>query len=185
MAASDPKDRLKQLIQSHPSAPPSIETIETQIRTGETVPFHHFMSGDKPPAFKAGSVMGALVVVWGYDLNEQATARQFSEFLADNEASLTAKPTGILPRGIRYRGTYSVFSTSEKGTGRYRTIWSYDGLEQMAMIGAHIADADSSFGDFLRNLIRFQDRSPRAAHFQEIYQAAGGAVTYDIDSPDD
>src|SRR3546814_2545171 len=80
-------------------------------------------------------------MVWGYEVPPEHGER-FAAWLRDNETPLAA----AAPKGVHYRGTYAVFSTTEKRTGNYRTVWAYDSLG--ALQGMHTAAAEK--GDFQR-----------------------------------
>lgn len=163
-------ERIKGMIRSrgHLDAPSAV-ALDPEVRTGETFMLTDPGQGRGGPQnanvkalLKNKTLIGALTMVWGFDVPLEHGDR-FATWLRDNEQALAA----AAPKGVHYRGTYAVFSTTEKHTGKYRTVWAYDSLT--ALQGLFSAAAGS--GDFptlLKQLNDFRDRSREADSSQEI-----------------
>lgn len=168
MSGSD-LERLKGMIRARGSLDdPSAVALDPEVRTGETfilIPDGGRGSQAAPNVkalMKNRTLIGAVTMVWGYDVPREH-GEKFAAWLRDNEAALG----DAAPKGVHYRGTYAVFSTTEKRTGQYRTIWGYDSLN--ALQGMYAAMAEQ--GDFARllgQLNDFRDHDRDADHSQEI-----------------
>ncbi|MFN4090719.1 MAG: hypothetical protein ACK4QW_16975, partial [Alphaproteobacteria bacterium] len=150
MSSSD-LDHLKNLIRSRDRLDaPATVAIDPDVRTGETFLLTPGMAGSTQTSaavkalLKSKTLIGAITMVWGYDVPLER-ANDFATWLSRNEAQLGA----TAPKGVNYRGTYAVFSTTEKRTGNYRTIWGYDSLN--ALQAMHTAAANpGQFADLLK-----------------------------------
>lgn len=176
MSSSD-LERLKGMIRARGSLDaPSAVALDPEVRTGET-----FILTD-PGGARAGepganvkallknkTLVGAITMVWGYDVPLEHGDR-FGAWLRDNEAALAA----AAPKGVHYRGTYAVFSTTEKRTGNYRTIWAYDSLNALQGMYAAAGGGDD-FARLFKQLNDFRDRSRDADRSQEILVPAAAA----------
>jgi hypothetical protein len=182
MTMSDnPIARLKELIRrvGHLDAP-SVGLLRPEIRSGDK-----FLLRD-PFKGKAGSgaagkkaekrlqkgAVGAIVMEWGYDV-PAADVPAFMSFLAANEETLLATQ----PNGVRYKGTYAVFSSTEKSAGQFRTVWAYKEFGDLDTLSDEYEDM-SLFATLVRQLRGFADNSPGAGRSQQIYLlAASSRVT--------
>lgn len=176
MSSSD-LERLKGMIKGRGSLQaPSAVALDPEVRTGETFIL------TEPAGARAGepganvkalvknkTLVGAISMVWGYDVPLEHGDR-FSAWLRDNEAALAA----AAPKGVHYRGTYAVFSTTEKRTGNYRTIWAYDSLNALQGMYAAAGGGDD-FARLFKQLNDFRDRSRDADRSQEILVPAAAA----------
>ena len=159
-------------------AAPSVEQIEPVVRTGLCFMFRDPMKQGVPPAqqkilqdgISSGWLIGTFVVEWGYDVPKDR-AMAFPQWLLANEKKIYAAQ----PEGVHYKGTYAVFSTSDKGMGEYRTVWAYDSFEAMQVFAAELSNQRSKFGGLVREMIDFRDADRAAGRSQQIYLAAAGA----------
>ena len=158
--------------------PPSADHMEPVVRTGQTFPFRDPLKRGVPPdhqqALQAGItdgwLIGTFVVEWGYDVADDKASR-FRRWLLDNEKEIY----NCQPDGVLYKGTYAVFSSSEKGMGEYRTVWVFASLQGMQNFGAELSNDTSTFARLIKELNSFRDRDRGAGRSQQIYLAAAGA----------
>jgi hypothetical protein len=158
--------------------PPSVEPIKPEIRSGGTFLFRDPLkrgvpAGEQQAILRArdeGALIASFVIEWGYDVPAER-AREFRRWLLDNESELRNNQ----PEDVAYKGTYAVFSSSEKNTGNYRTIWAFNSLRAMQDFGAYIVDEDTTFSRLVRELNEFRDRERGAGYSQQVYQPAAGA----------
>lgn len=169
--------RLKDLIRrvGHLDAP-AVDLLRPEIRTGDKFllrdPFSgqaEDTAGKKADKLLAKDAVGAIVVEWGYDV-PAATVGAFMAFLDNFEEKLL----DARPKGVRYRGTYSVFSSTEKGAGHFRTIWSYKDFGDLDALSDEYESA-TEFASLVKQLKSFADNSSGAAHSQQIYLLASSS----------
>jgi hypothetical protein len=161
---------------------PAIGLLRPEIRSGDK-----FLLRD-PFAGKAGingtgaqaderlekEAVGAIVIEWGFDV-AAANMAKFLEFLGANEgAMLDARP-----KGVRYRGTYSVFSSTEKGTGQFRTVWSYRTFADLNALSDEF-EQPTPFATLVKQLRAFADDGPGAGRSQQIYMLAASSRPVDL-----
>jgi hypothetical protein len=152
---------------------PAVDLLRPEIRTGDKFllrdPFAGRAEdrvGDKAKRAIQKEAVGAIVVEWGYDV-PAATLGAFMAFLDTFEEKLL----DARPKGVRYRGTYSVFSSTEKGAGHFRTIWSYRDFGDLDALSDEYENA-TEFSSLVKQLKGFADNSSGAAHSQQIYLLA-------------
>jgi len=122
-------------------------------------------------------LLGDIVVEFGFDPTGE---RDLQDLLEDYEDRL-ARGDVPMPPGVRYRGTYAVYSSSEKSAGKYRTVWSFKGKAALQRMMAE-GEADSrqgalgvtEFGAIVRRLRVLADTRPGAGRSQNWYQPAWG-----------
>jgi hypothetical protein len=163
---------------------PSVKPIEPEIRSGGTFlfqdPFSPVEPEDKRAAVRQmrneGGTLGTCIIEWGYDVG-RINARRFRRWLQDNEPTIVAvlKDAGLAD-DAKYLGTYAVFSTTEKHTGNYRTIWSFNSFEGVQRFNALIENQENILAQLIEELYEnFRDHSPGAGQSQQIYQPAASA----------
>ena len=141
---------------------PSVSRLRTDVRSGEN--FLIASSGQLPELF-----IGPVVMEWGFEvIRDKSDA--FHAWLAQNETGLAAD----CPSGLQYRGTYGVFAQSERTLGSYRTIWSFDSLGALELLGQEV-EKDTSLGKRLKELVSFRDESIGASRSQQIYHPAANS----------
>jgi hypothetical protein len=159
---------------------PSVKPIEPEIRSGGTFlfqdPFHPTEPKDKQDAVRRlrdqGAALGNCIIEWGYDV-DRVNARRFRRWLEDNELKIVSTLKEGLSDGAKYLGTYAVFSTTEKHTGNYRTIWSFNSFEGVQKFNALMEDEKSMLAQLIGELYDgFRDHSQGAGQSQQIYQPA-------------
>lgn len=161
---------------------PAVEFLRPEIRSGDK-----FLLRD-PFAGKAGAngtgaqagellekeAVGAIVIEWGFDV-AAGNMTKFMEFLAANEgAMLDARP-----KGVRYRGTYSVFSSTEKGMGQFRTVWSYRTFADLNALSDEF-EQPTPFATLVKQLRSFADETSTAGRSQQIYMLASSSRPVDL-----
>jgi hypothetical protein len=176
------RDLLKQLVdfvRAPGAEAPRATPVEVHLRSGVSFvlrdPTRRGVPTSRQDVIKRGLdngwLLGAFVSEWGYDVRRRLIP-QFHRWLEANEASIVASQ----PDGVSYRGTYAVFSTSEKGSGAYRTVWTFNSFAGMQDFGYHLADEAGSFARLVTELLRFVDRDRQAGTSQQIYQPAQGST---------
>lgn len=122
--------------------------------------------------------LAPIVAEFGYDLAPRSedpySEEKFQNFLAIYEPMMA----DLTPKGVRYRGTYIVNSTTEKIAGEYRTIWSFRSVAALNRIGKALK-GNGGVNDFAALMQKFKshvDDSPRAGRSQVVYQVAWGTV---------
>jgi len=184
--------------------PPTVNPVVPVIRSGDQMLFRQpgqdFLSveqrerlwhrqdpgesadGARPPKYSAEKtvILGDIVVEFGFDSIDERYLQSFLDFFEDQLASKAID----VPNGIRYRGTYAVYSSSEKTSGKYRTMWSFKGkkaLDRMTAETESIPEEDdrgamgvTEFGAFVRRLRGLADTRPGANRSQNWYQPAWG-----------
>jgi hypothetical protein len=159
---------------------PAVGILEPEIRSGDKFLLRDPFSG-KADATGAGNrarerlranrAIGAIIVEWGYDVRNEDISG-FLEFLHDNEVTLL--DPAYLPSGVRYKGTYSVFSSTEKHTGHFRTIWAYRGFGDLDALSNEY-ETGSTFASLVQRLRGYADNGPGAARSQQIYLLASSS----------
>jgi hypothetical protein len=173
--------RLKQLVRERGRLDaPSVGILRPEIRTGDKLLLRDPFAGEA--AATAGTkakrrldkeAIGAIVVEWGYDVLP-ANVPAFLKFLNDFEEQLL----DARPKGVRYKGTYSVFSSTEKQTGQFRTLWAYKGFGDLDALSDEY-ETGSQFSGWVKQLRSYADNSPGAARSQQIYLLASSARSTD------
>jgi len=172
---------LKQRVSEYgPLDAPVIGTIRPEIRSGDKFLLRDPFAGSagKTAGVKAKDrldrdAVGAIIVEWGYDVApENLTA--FKAFLDANEGSML----DARPKGVRYRGTYAVFSSTEKGTGHFRTIWAYRHFGDLDALSDQYEDG-TPFSSQIKQLRSFADPNPLVGRSQNIYLLASSAQLTD------
>ena len=160
---------------------PSISLLRPEIRSGDKFllrdPFGGKAGAGKPAdkadkRLKKGAI-GAIVVEWGYDV-PTANVPAFMAFLDSSEEMML----DTQPNGIRYKGTYSVFSSTEKSAGQFRTVWAYKTFGDLDTLSDEYED-NSIFSALVKQLRGFADDSPGAARSQQIYLLAASSKLTD------
>lgn len=170
---------LRRLIHDHERLdPPAVSLLEPEVRTGDKFLLRDPFAGtaaSKGPGAKAqdrvrsNRSVGALVMEWGYDVRPE-NLDAFLHFLDTNEIDLFESS----PQNCKYRGTYSVFSSTEKGTGHFRTIWSYREFGDLTALSDEY-EKSSVFSSLVKKLKSFADDSAGAARSQQIYLLASSS----------
>lgn len=159
----DPVDLAAQALQQQIwASPPEVARLRSDVRSGES--FLITPGGALPSLF-----VGAVVIEWGFDVPKDK-ADGFHQWLIENEKALADE----CPAGVHYRGTYGVFAQSDRDLGVYRTVWAFDSLATMELLGKAVAEA-SPFGLRLQGLTAFRDESQGAGRSQQIYHPAATA----------
>ena len=182
MSKSDEMEWLKGVIdRGSPLTEPSVKPIEPEIRSGGTFLFQHPFGPSVPPEQQErmrylrekGASIGNCIIEWGYDV-DRGRAKEFHRWLKDNEPTIVAGLSeGKLEGEVRYLGTYAVFSTTEKNSGNYRTLWAFNSFEGMQQFNALITDESSVLSRIFTELYdNFRDNSRGAGQSQQIYQPA-------------
>lgn len=118
-------------------------------------------------------LLGDIVVEFGFDAADEGDLQDFVGYF---EEYLQMTEQAEVP-GIRYRGTYAVYSSSEKTAGKYRTVWSFKGqqaLDRMTEAGETSVLGVSEFGAVVRRLRALADTRPGSGRSQNWYQPAWG-----------
>jgi hypothetical protein len=155
--------------------PPRVDPVEPEIRSGATFLFRDPLKRGVPAEDQAcvrqgiekGGLISTILIAWGYDVPDDK-AKRFRRWLLDNEAAIVDSQ----PEGVRYKGTYAVFSSTDRHSGRYRTIWAYDSFAALQDLGERLADEGSRFAQLLDQLNSFRDREKGAGYSQEVLQPA-------------
>lgn len=169
MSQIDPSGLASSLIAGERLAPPTVTSIDPEVRSGGFFPFcdliKHGEGKQEIEALLGDSVLlGSLVIEWGYDV-PFGKHEEFRKWLIANEAKLA----GVTPTDISYRGTYAVSATSEKGSGLYRTIWGFRTLAALQLFNDEM-HSGSDFARLVRDLSDYRDRDRGAAASHQIYQ---------------
>jgi len=177
MNEESPLQRLIDLVRAPDAAPPRVDPVEAHVRSGVQFIFRdqqkRGVTADLQESLsKADWLLGGFVVEWGFDV-KQGMAGQLHRWLADHEHEIVAEQ----PDDVQYRGTYAVFSTSEKRSGTYRTIWTFKSFAGMQNLGWKLSDKSSAFTRLVTDLVAFIDRDREAGTSQQIYQPAQGALS--------
>jgi hypothetical protein len=147
---------------------PTVMPIEPEVRSGGFFPFCDLIKHGEGPQeiqklLQESVLLGSLVIEWGYDVPFNKHV-DFKKWLIANEAKLST----VTPNDITYRGTYAVSATSEKGSGLYRTIWSFRTLRALEVFNDEM-HSGSEFSRLIHDLCDYRDRDRGAANSQEIY----------------
>jgi hypothetical protein len=121
------------------------------------------------------AALAPIVAEFGYDIiRDNNGPEKFQTFLAVYESKLAE----LAPKGVRYRGTYIVNSSTEKTAGDYRTIWSFRSVAALNRIGRALKASGgiNDFGGLMQKFKSHVDDSPGAGRSQVIYQIAWGTV---------
>ncbi|WP_028350334.1 hypothetical protein [Bradyrhizobium murdochi] len=168
MSNVDPTRVVADLVAGERLTTPTVKPIEPEVRSGGFFPFcdllKHGEGADLSQLVADSTLLGALVIEWGYEVPFDKH-EEFKAWLIRNEADIVK----YQPDGVRYRGTYAVSATSEKHSGLYRTIWSFNTLLALDTF----SDAMHSKSDFARlvdELNAFRDRDRGADSSQQMYQ---------------
>jgi hypothetical protein len=169
MSNVDPTRLVADLMAGERLTTPTVKTIEPEIRSGGFFPFCDLLkhSEDKAETQRLvdGSVLlGALVIEWGYDVPYEKH-EAFKGWLQKYEAKLAAS----VPAGVTYRGTYAVSASSEKHTGRYRTIWAFQTLGALESFSDEM-HLNEAFAQLVVELSGYRDRERGAHYSEQIYQ---------------
>jgi hypothetical protein len=132
---------------------PSAKEVPTEVRSNS------FVAIDPPPKTDTTYAVGNVVIEWTFRV-PQARFREFTSFLADNEAMIAASCQRLM-KGVHYRGT---FLTSDHGRSEFRTYWSYDSSVAEKQWDAALADPGSNFVQAVRQLRTYWLRDPDASH---------------------
>jgi len=152
--------------------PPSVDLLRPEIRTGDKFllrdPFAGKAAGTagKTAEKRYPKAIGAIVVEWGYDV-AAANIPAFMAFLDGSEQMLLDAE----PKDVRYKGTYSVFSSTEKNSGQFRTVWAYKTFGDLDTMSDEYEDK-TLFAALVKQLRGFADDSPGAGRSQQIYLLA-------------
>jgi len=141
--------------------PPSVDRVQPQVRSGANVPA---LSGQRSKVTDDQRLVGNVVIEWGYDI-PRSRLDEFQNLLATLEPRIADN----LPAGLAYSGSFAVFSSSEKGSGRYRTIWTISQVERLGALGE--AEQEASWPDsaqFIRELRDLWD--PQGGWSESMYQ---------------
>lgn len=175
---------------------PTVEPVIPVVRTGDQIQFRqpgkNWLTQDQQkrralrmdPASNAddeadggnGSrtvLLGDWVAEFGFDPTDEDDMQDFVHYF---EAYLMESEDEI--RGVRYRGTYAVVSSSTTGTGRYRTIWSFRGNQALDKMTALAEPGQklgvSEFGALTKRLRALANNDASAGRSQHWYQPAWG-----------
>lgn len=160
--------------------PPALEALDPVIRSGDQFLLRDPLAGEAAGSTPGESAklrldkgaIGSLVVEWGYDVPQEKLV-DFMTWLQVNEpALLDHNAAGGV--NVRYRGTYAVFSSSEKGSGQFRTIWSYRVFSDLDELSNEFVRR-TSFANLVAQLRSFFDTRPGASRSQQIYLLASSA----------
>ena len=148
---------------------PTVKPIEPEVRSGGYFPFcdllkHGEGKEEIEDLLKDSVLLGALVIEWGYDIPFNKH-EDFKKWLIVNEAKIVKAQ----PQGVSYRGTYAVSATSEKRSGLYRTIWSFETLKALETFSDYM-HSGAEFARLVDELSAFRDRERGAETSQQIYQ---------------
>jgi hypothetical protein len=166
-------DRGTQLVE------PSVKPIEPEIRSGGTFLFNqieHSVPPDRQDVAQLlrnnSALIADCIIEWGYDV-DRSRSKEFHRWLEDNEPRIVEQLSSALGGKVLYLGTYAVFSTTEKNTGTYRTIWAFNSFEGMQQFNALVTDGTSVLSRIMSELYDdFRDNSRGAGQSQQIYQPA-------------
>lgn len=169
MANIEPSGLAASLIGGETLVPPTVAAIEPEVRSGGFFPFCDLLKhGEGKQEIESllndSVLLGALVIEWGYDVPFNKHD-EFRKWLIANEQKLDQ----VTPEGVTYRGTYAVSSTSEKGSGLYRTIWAFRTLAALQTFNDAM-HAGTDFARLIHDLSSYRDRERGAANSQQIYQ---------------
>lgn len=155
---------------------PRVDPLRPEIRSGDKFllrdPFGGKAAGTagaKADNRITRGAIGSIVVEWGFDV-APANVGAFMTFLDTYEGILL----DTRPKGVRYRGTYSVFSSTEKATGQFRTVWAYREFGDLDALSDQYEDG-TQFASLVRQLRSFADNSPGAGRSQQIYLLASSS----------
>lgn len=169
MSNIDPSGLVSSLVASEKLTPPTVTSIEPEVRSGGFFPFCDLIKHGEGPReiedlLNESVLLGSLVIEWGYDVPFNKHV-DFKKWLIANESKLN----DVTPDGITYRGTYAVSATSEKGSGLYRTIWAFRTLRALEVFNDEM-HSGSDFSRLIHDLCDYRDRDRGAANSQQIYQ---------------
>jgi hypothetical protein len=159
---------------------PAVDVLRPEIRTGDKLLLRDPFAGKAAATAGAKAqkrlqkeAIGAIVVEWGYDV-PPGRVPDFLKFLNDFEENLL----DARPKGVRYKGTYSVFSSTEKHTGQFRTVWAYRDFGDLDALSDEYEDG-TQFSSWVKQLRSFADNSAGAARSQQIYVLASSSKLTD------
>src|SRR3954470_7643580 len=114
MNNNDASELVTSLVASEKLTPPTVTSIEPEVRSGGFFPFcdlikHGEGQQEIEDLLNESVLLGSLVIEWGYDVPFNKHA-DFKKWLIANESKLA----DVTPDGITYRGTYAVSASSEK-----------------------------------------------------------------------
>lgn len=172
----------RQLDGAQSTAPPAIESVNLQVRTGMSVPFNPYMLGAHAEELLKKRVMiSPIVVAWRYKITNP---EDFTRWLATREVLLSeSRMSGDVElKGVRYGGTYRV--AGQEDYAAFRTIWGYTSEAAMHSMNRLCSNDSSSATlvqleliEFVKGLKRFIAEAG-TQHFSEeilISAAAGQA----------
>jgi hypothetical protein len=117
-------------------------------------------------------LIGEIVVEFGYDATDDRDLQDFVAFYEDHILAF------LQAAGIRYRGTYGVLNSSDRGGGKYRTIWSFRGQNAVDRMTRAADPAPnlgvSELGAVTRRLRALASNEAGAGRSQNWYQPAWG-----------
>jgi len=120
------------------------------------------------------ALLGQVAVEFGFDVMDenQADLAYFLDWYEDYTVAALRAP------GIRYRGTYAVYASSEKTAGKYRTVWSFRGpqaIDRMTSAAEPTpAMGITDLGAITKRLRALADTRPGSGRSQSWYQPAWG-----------
>lgn len=169
MSTVDPTRLIADLIAGEQLTSPTVKTIEPEVRSGGFFPFCDLLKyGEDKEETKGlldkSILLGALMIEWGYDVPYEKH-EAFKGWLQKYEAKLAA----AVPAGVTYRGTYAVSASSEKHTGRYRTIWAFETLGALGSF-SEAMHVNNAFAQLVVELSSYRDRERGANYSEQIYQ---------------
>lgn len=159
---------------------PAVERLDLEIRSGDKVLLRDPLgaAAGAPDAMKNAlaalglGAVGAIVVEWGYDVR-RSRIEEFQKWLIANEPALLGYNAGG-DANVRYRGTFAVFSSTEKATGQFRTIWTYKRFSDLDKMSKEFED-NTPFAKLVKDLRDFFDHRSQAGSSQQIYLLANAA----------
>jgi hypothetical protein len=147
--------------------------IGTSADDGPTAPGEEDDDSKPRPAYATRRVLiGQIIVEFGFDATDETDLQDFAGCYEDY-LLLVLRTTGI-----RYRGTYAVYSSSENRAGKYRTVWSFRGPQALDKMTT-ASDPDPALGvgelgAITKRLRALADNRPGAGRSQNWYQPAWG-----------
>jgi hypothetical protein len=172
-------DQLVGLVRAPDAAPPRVDPVDVHVRSDSTFLFRDPLStGTKRDvqdsvrdAITKGWLLGVQTLEWGYDAKEGMAAK-FHYWLRSNEQGIA----DAQPPGVGYRGTYKVFTT-EKGSGQYRTLWTFDSAAAYQAFCEKLDDPNSPFARLVTDLLGYTDQRNGANRSERQGQPAQSAIS--------
>jgi hypothetical protein len=156
-------------------APPKVDEVQLEVRTGAAFRAEPIM------AMEAPELVGEFVVEWIFDVAASAYP-EFYEAVVAAEKVLGSAAAGAdrdtMPLGVRYLGTYLVFSGDTFGSGRFRTLWGMQDWSAHQAFADAARDTGSEFAQALRQLTLHHDRSSQMNFGATILQRVAGSRYY-------